>query len=75
MTKKLVIDVSELPLRPKKLSLEEIAGVYGGCTAVNMACNKNEDCCAYGSTGPMGPNVCIPYGGPPMTNPPAKVCV
>jgi hypothetical protein len=75
MKKKLVIDVGELPLRPKKLSREEIAGVYGGCIAANMACSKNSDCCSYGESGPMGPPVCVPYAGPHMKNPPAKVCL
>lgn len=41
------IAIEDLPLRPKKLSKDDLRGVFGGCKANGSSgCTKNKDCCS-----------------------------
>lgn len=38
--------MNDLPLRPKRLSPDELEGVFGGCIKRgSRGCKKNKDCC------------------------------
>jgi hypothetical protein len=40
-----VILIGELPKRSKKLVMDEVQNIFGGCGWRNGTCNKNSDCC------------------------------
>ena len=40
-----MIQLNDLPLRPKKLSDTELEGVFGGCKASGKKCSSSKDCC------------------------------
>jgi len=41
-----VIYLSELPSRPRKLDPEEMRDIFGGCYTENKVCIVQSDCCA-----------------------------
>jgi hypothetical protein len=47
MNKRKIVTISELPERLRKLSIDDISSVYGGCATYHQHCNKNEDCCGF----------------------------
>lgn len=40
-----LIQLNDLPLRPKKLTDAELEGVFGGCKASGKKCSSSKDCC------------------------------
>jgi hypothetical protein len=40
-----VISIGRLPARLKKLSIEDVQSVYGGCAGHLENCTKSSDCC------------------------------
>ena len=48
MKEKVVIKLNELPPRSEKLSIDEMANVFGGCLADGQSCQKSSgECCNY----------------------------
>lgn len=42
-----IISIGDLPLRPKKLTEDELEGVFGGCKENgSYGCSNNKDCCS-----------------------------
>ena len=42
-----VVTIADLPLRPKKLTKDDLEGVFGGCKADGTTgCSDNKDCCS-----------------------------
>lgn len=40
-----VIQLKDLPLRPRKLTDDDLEGVFGGCKASGKKCGSSKDCC------------------------------
>lgn len=39
------VSIDDLPMRPKRLSEDELGEIFGGCTKKEKNCSKNKDCC------------------------------
>lgn len=39
------LNVSDLPSRPRRLRIDEMKDVFGGCSELYDRCTTNSDCC------------------------------
>jgi hypothetical protein len=45
LKRNIVINISELPLRSKALTEDDLKNLYGGCSSSYGRCNSDCDCC------------------------------
>ncbi len=42
------IHLRPLPSRPRRLEVEKLSSIFGGCVGAGAACSRDSDCCGGG---------------------------